>query len=449
MSYWLTSIPYFIVQFLPCALLCSLPFSDSEFKFSRKIWLGAVVSWLVFNSIGHATAVTALRERGQALYLVVHNLYGMYVVLTCAVFFILTVRAHLYKKLLVFFQVLCYEIFVGMLINFIGTHLEERMTIPGDFYYPYTMLSLTAVTAVSLPFVWWFMKKPVRRYLCGVEPAQLKRAFGFVFVLAVLYGVVMVACSMQDEPYFMDSVNLVMFLFCTVSLILTNWFLFCEIQNERERSAYKAQLQIQQIQYQKILHEMENTRRTRHDIRHHLHLLESLLAEGRCDEAKDYLKTSAAFNGTAGQRQFCTDPLINALLQYYAEEAEQKEIAFTAEVSLRSCPIDPVDMTVVLGNCLENAINACQQVENGRSIHLLIGQVNSTLAFQMENSCESVCFSRSEKQGSGYQRAEAFLSAAGEGIGLASVAQTAEKYGGTAEFKYQRPLFYTRVNFDF
>ena len=61
---------------------------------------------------------------------------------------------------------------------------------------------------------------------------------------------------------------------------------------------------------------------------------------------------------------------------------------------MEHCPIDNIDMTVLLGNCLENAITSCDDIKGDikteKFIRLNIKTINSTLAILMENSCNKV-----------------------------------------------------------
>ena len=186
----------------------------------------------------------------------------------------------------------------------------------------------------------------------------------------------------------------------------------------------------------------------RHDMRHHFHLLERLLNEEQYAEAKAYLQATADSSDTAGMRSFCNDPMINALLQYYADECDNHGIRFEVKAEITQCFAALNDMTVLLGNCLENAVLSCRQLPGERVIRLKIGQVNSTLAILLENSCGHIQLAPSIKQTDGYLPASAFLSEQGEGLGLGSIEHTAKKYDGAAEFRYSPPLFYTRISLE-
>ncbi|HJD01765.1 MAG TPA: ATP-binding protein [Candidatus Mediterraneibacter excrementavium] len=55
-------------------------------------------------------------------------------------------------------------------------------------------------------------------------------------------------------------------------------------------------------------------------------------------------------------------------------------------------PVSPVDLTVILGNALENAINACALTEKEPWIKVTVGVVGGSLAIQVENSCTGVVY---------------------------------------------------------
>lgn len=187
-------------------------------------------------------------------------------------------------------------------------------------------------------------------------------------------------------------------------------------------------------------------------MRHHFRAIDSLLREGKNEEAAGYISECVSIIDSREQEIFCPDPLINALLQYYVGEARQSGIRCEIHVRIGRCPIDSVDMTVLLGNCLENAVLSCLRSEEPRLIRLNMRIVNSTLAILMENTCSAVSFSRSvyqrENENGGYLPAKAFLSMGAGGKGLESLEHSAARYGGTAEFRFRNPRFYTRITLE-
>ena len=275
-----------------------------------------------------------------------------------------------------------------------------------------------------------------------------------VVLLTALYAAVLFCLFLIDDSteqriagYLTASL-----LFCSACLTISIWLLFWEIQKTEEEAQYKNLLSIQQLQYRKFTDELDSFHRTQHDMRHHFRAIDSLLREGKNEEAAGYISECVSIIDSREQEIFCPDPLINALLQYYVGEARQSGIRCEIHVRIGRCPIDSVDMTVLLGNCLENAVLSCLRSEEPRLIRLNMRIVNSTLAILMENTCSAVSFSRSvyqrENENGGYLPAKAFLSMGAGGKGLESLEHSAARYGGTAEFRFRSPCFYTRITLE-
>ena len=186
-----------------------------------------------------------------------------------------------------------------------------------------------------------------------------------VVLLTALYAAVLFCLFLIDDSteqriagYLTASL-----LFCSACLTISIWLLFWEIQKTEEEAQYKNLLSIQQLQYRKFTDELDSFHRTQHDMRHHFRAIDSLLREGKNEEAAGYISECVSIIDSREQEIFCPDPLINALLQYYVGEARQSGIRCEIHVRIGRCPIDSVDMTVLLGNCLENAVLSCLRSE--------------------------------------------------------------------------------------
>ncbi|MCU0081434.1 ATP-binding protein [Extibacter muris] len=113
---------------------------------------------------------------------------------------------------------------------------------------------------------------------------------------------------------------------------------------------------------------------------------------------------------------YCDNPVINVIVSYYAELSRENGISFSPSIQLdRDLPFSDTDTCIVLGNLLENAVEACQrQAQEGRYIRLKLHAVNDcTLVIIVENSYNGMV--RRRDNAFYLQRPEA-----GKGSGLAS-----------------------------
>ena len=99
----------------------------------------------------------------------------------------------------------------------------------------------------------------------------------------------------------------------------------------------------------------------RHDMRHHLRILDSLAQQ---DNAADILAYIGQLNGRLSdisERSYCANPSVNAVLASFLGQAEKAGCAVTSSICLpRQFPFDELDICVLLANPLENALRACQ-----------------------------------------------------------------------------------------
>lgn len=214
------------------------------------------------------------------------------------------------------------------------------------------------------------------------------------------------------------------------------WRLFRESVLRKRQNEERRTLEIQKLQYENIQREMEQTRRLRHDMHHSLNYLSELLDKGEEDTVKDYLCELTTQISHRETVNYCKNVTVNGLLQYYVGMATDQDIQCRVQANCGELPISPVDLTVMLGNMMENAIRVCSKVQENRWIVVEIGVINGSMLIQVINPCQEIHLS-------GRYRDDDFLPAAafksdraGGGNGLYSLEHTAEKYSGTARFRY-------------
>ena len=125
-------------------------------------------------------------------------------------------------------------------------------------------------------------------------------------------------------------------------------------------------------------------------------------------------------------RRYCENTVINAILCAWIPRAEKAGCQVRVSVELpESLFVEVLDLCIILSNAMENAIHACEEVEEtGRYIQLKVYIKNEKqIQIYIVNSCkEEVLFN---KKGLPEKK-----HAKGHGIGLPSIYGVAEKYRG-------------------
>ena len=195
-------------------------------------------------------------------------------------------------------------------------------------------------------------------------------------------------------------------------------------------------LDVERVEYQSLQERMEETRRMRHDLRHHIHMVNYYLAEREYDKLQEYV---SAFQDTIpdGDRIiFCENKIINNIIFYFASLAKQQDIDFQAQLSIPSdVHVEEHDISVLLGNLLENALDACSVQQNSKRHIIVNGKGDAhSLIFTIDNTFENEI--KRNKKG------ELLTTKPnGNGIGINSVKKIVERYDGFFSANEQDDMF--------
>ena len=448
MSFFLRHFAGFLIQIGASMLLCLIPFRKEDFRYPRK--------WVLTGYSILAIAVSACFPLAKGLmpYMpfdqptILSNLYMLLVLVVFIALYFWVVRTEVIKKFIVLVLVVFYAATQYLLVN-LTSPLFPDGSLP-DTYPPLT-LTLYAVTAlVMFPVAALLMKRAVGDYLAEIEMKNIKREFSVVLLVTALYFVMLFLYSSRPDSDIGDFWWWVTppFLLAAVILCIFYWTLFRESVRRKRDSEQQRALEIQQLQYEKITQEMEQARRIRHDMRHYLASLSDMLEQGKTEEMKDYLSEVIENTAKRGSEVYCRNATVNGLLQYYAGLAAGEGIRCEVQADCGELTVSAVDLTVLFGNAMENAIRACQEFEENRYILVQVAVMGGSLMVQVINPCKDIHPSGSFRLDGGFLPAAAFRSTrTGGGYGLKSIEHTAMKYDGNASFRFDdtNKTFTTRI----
>lgn len=211
------------------------------------------------------------------------------------------------------------------------------------------------------------------------------------------------------------------------AMIYRNQFLLTQ-----QKQNLETQIVMQKKHYMELADQIETVRAMRHDVRHHFGQLSLLLSEGNLDGARKYLEKLTNGVLSAAPLSFCEAYYVDVLLRFYYSRAQELGIPLTINACLPSEPgIPEDDLCVILGNLLENGLEACAPVP--RELRFLTADMtkkNHAIAIRISNSYVGDLVPDGESFASTKDDKNSL-----HGIGLSSVRQTAEKYGGDVWFE--------------
>lgn len=183
----------------------------------------------------------------------------------------------------------------------------------------------------------------------------------------------------------------------------------------------------------------------RHDFKHTATTAIGLAREGKTTQLVEYLNSySKLLDNTGKQFFFCKNSVVNAILGYYAELAFQHDIKTDWRVNMPEVlSIDDVVLSAIIGNVLENALEGCLTISEGKRY--------IKLQIDVEGGCQLYIIVVNNFDGKVKKRGDVYLTnkANGSGLGIMSVKVMAEKYNGQARFSHIDNEFYSEIMLDF
>ena len=104
-------------------------------------------------------------------------------------------------------------------------------------------------------------------------------------------------------------------------------------------------------------------------------------------------------------------------------------------------PFDEADLCIILGNALDNALEACVRSDLDETwIRVIMRYDNGNLLILIENSFDDILAEAEEGKFRTSKKNKEF-----HGIGMQSIQRTAEKYHGFWDFSWDNKVFDMRI----
>ena len=135
----------------------------------------------------------------------------------------------------------------------------------------------------------------------------------------------------------------------------------------------------------------EETRRQRHEMQHHLTLLEGMLSQKQDDRAADYIQSLLAEAAALPSDSYSDNMVLNAIAGYYLNAAKSEGVRVETDIRAKTeLPLKDEELCILLTNLLENAVEACRAMkrEQERFISLAVFSDGEHLHIDCENSTD-------------------------------------------------------------
>lgn len=227
--------------------------------------------------------------------------------------------------------------------------------------------------------------------------------------------------------------------FYFVFVILYNGETQKQARAQRERDMLTVQLQHARTEFESLQKMQQSAAAYRHDIRHHLTLMQGLASEGSLEKIKTYLMAAQSDIDAITPIRFCENETVNLILSTFSAKAKQAGISVKADAKLpKVISLSDTELCSLLSNGLENAITAASSCPDSgnRTVTVKSTVHKGKLLISIENP-----YAKPVKTKDGLP----LSSQAGHGYGTRSIVSIVEGHGGQAIFNADYGVFTLKI----
>ena len=216
------------------------------------------------------------------------------------------------------------------------------------------------------------------------------------------------------------------------------------LYNMIDRRIERFQSELIEKQVREIQNMYRQVRGWRHDYRNHINNMKIQLSQENYDGLSDYLNELADDLDTVDTVIKTGNVMADAILNSKLNVAEKMNVQLNVKANVpETLPMSDVELCSVLGNMLDNAVEACGTLpEEERFMRVYIGKLKGQLYLSVQNSAGKV---RKEKGSYLSTKEDASSSTKLHGYGLFRIDRVAKKYGGYVNRQNEEGIFATEI----
>lgn len=352
-------------------------------------------------------------------------------------------------------------IYIYSLINLKGTFMQKM------FWSIFVMLLIMGITIVVLSIEGCIIGKG---YLNLVIQKDLYRFVGGVIIQIVLFYLTrfMIKRTKKDSTYSLkwnewfvlliipvisiftmsfvsliiinieDQLSPMQHIFSILSILgilMTNSLVYVLYVNMQKDHAKQLEYSILQqafksqeksVEETKILY--QSVRSIRHDLKQHFQVALTMLHSGKINEAVDYMEK---YNDTVldgiSNKVFCDNDVVNYIINSKSKICSDRHIKIYIYIANEIPEFSDLDLCVLLGNALDNAIEGVSG-EGSNEIYLELRNVDNFFMISVKNTIINSVLEDNPNLISTKNEKEV------HGLGILSMKEVVQKYNGSIEF---------------
>jgi len=181
----------------------------------------------------------------------------------------------------------------------------------------------------------------------------------------------------------------------------------------------------------------------RHDFRNHINVILGKLQYKDKEDAISYIYEMSSDIYRLEQNIYTDNVVINSILLSKKKESEEHNIKISLDLNMDyDIKVSDIDMCIILGNLLDNSIEACSNIEGDRFIDLKIVLQANRLIIKISNNTNG---NLNEVDGKFLTTKKSGI----HGLGLMQIDEIVKKYNGYINRKHEDNIFTTYINIEY
>lgn len=213
------------------------------------------------------------------------------------------------------------------------------------------------------------------------------------------------------------------------------------IRYKMENDYYQMCLKRQETHIREIVENDQKIRRFRHDMSAHLTALEQCIQTNDMEQLKSYVERMRAETRKLEIQKFTGIGVVDAIISEWYQKANAGNIQWKWDGGLLGdTDIEAFDLCVIFSNLLSNAVEAAEQVEEGRErkISISCGSFRERICIRVSNTCR---ISAGSQKRHGTTKSD-FQN---HGFGLMNIRNTVAKANGEFTIQEENGIFTAEI----
>lgn len=301
---------------------------------------------------------------------------------------------------------------------------------------------VSAFFEVIIEIILWTITLGIQRFKNVSQDTSFHKTFMLAIIIIPISSVYLELMIFQQKDVDSDMAGISLVCVLAMNFILVYLFdsLSVMFQERTQAAIVLREKDYYHEQSEMLKRKHEELRQFRHDMENRIIVIQQMLKDGEYNAAMEYTEQISEKLSQTEVYSITGNTAIDSVLNYKLTKASEKGIKIESNVAIpEKIGIDEEDIVVILGNLLDNAIEATEKLKEDKYISIDLEYDKGSVFILIKNSYDSLI--RFVNGRIVTRKKDEYL----HGIGLQSVNTVVEKYNGLMDIEHNNQEFIVNI----